>query len=209
MSSFSNVESLRDSQKLIAGAAPRAGYFSLLRQRKVTKRKPTRIRCRCLRSGALCFSPQPGRSRRAIHRPTGTLRASCAQPCGPFPSAAAMLGSEYGTRRVGAFTEMEINNDTSSLVLVFRNPVGGAEHRRVRRIRPRSGRSQDGELSQSAHGCAVCETPANPRRAGHRAQRDSAIGSPFFWVLFFGEAKKSTSTSKGETKDKLHHWREA
>ena len=53
-----------DAGKLLAASAPRAGYLSLLVQRKVTKRKHTRSRRRPLR-----FSPRPGasRTRRALN----------------------------------------------------------------------------------------------------------------------------------------------
>ncbi len=68
-------------------------------------------------------------------------------------------------------------------------PSGCAEERRDWRIRARVCLSdaQRRELS---------ETPPNPSTAGcpvASAQGTQTAGSPFFWVLFFGEAKKSTS----------------
>ncbi len=68
-------------------------------------------------------------------------------------------------------------------------PSGCAEERRVWRIRARVCLSdaQRRELS---------ETPPNPSTAGcpvASAQGTQTVGSPFFWVLFFGEAKKSAS----------------
>jgi hypothetical protein len=37
-----------------------------------------------------------------------------------------------------------------------------------------------------------------PRHAAVRCMTGRVIGSPFFWVLFFGEAKKSTSTFRSK-----------
>jgi len=67
--------------------------------------------------------------------------------------------------------------------------LGGSRAAHVRR--PRSGQ--------------VCADPAQTeqRSVPEAQRRDSAFGSPFFWVLFFGEAKKSASPAgarPGQTK---------
>ena len=67
----------------------------------------------------------------------------------------------------------------------FGFPSGCAEERSGQRIRARDCLS---EASSS-------ETPLDASTAGcpQRSEGTQRVGSPFFWVRFFGEAKKSTS----------------
>jgi hypothetical protein len=53
-------------------------------------------------------------------------------------------------------------------------------------------------LSEARDG-RVWRRPENgeQRRAGHRTKCGARSGSPFFWLLFFGEAKKSDSAAEG------------
>ena len=66
-------------------------------------------------------------------------------------------------------------------------PSGCAEERSGQRIRARD--------CLSAAGASSSETPLDASTAGcpQRSEGTQRVGSPFFWVRFFGEAKKSTS----------------
>src|SRR5690606_2276013 len=72
------------------------------------------------------------------------------------------------------------------------HPSGWAEERRQKRIRAcdclSAASSSKTPLLSSTAGC--------PQRSGG----SQTIGSPFFWVLFFGEAKTKCLARRGETR---------
>ncbi len=73
----------------------------------------------------------------------------------------------------------------------FPRPVGAAEHRSPFAMKRASC------LRRPCISGAELGERANGREAQGTRRSGPAFGSPFFWVLFFGEAKKSTSPSKG------------
>jgi hypothetical protein len=57
----------------------------------------------------------------------------------------------------------------------------------------------DDELSSTAHGCAVGETPELPRSAGNpHSGRD--LGVRFSWLLLFAHTKRSNTRQQGAEK---------
>jgi hypothetical protein len=145
-------------------------------------------------------SPKESRQRKG-EPTTGPLRGSLrcsvrpgyaqtrfAQTCAPlFPGAPALLSpfGRQGARGIGlpfsqAWWPMgESVPELCRHALASSAGLGGNRAAHVRR--PRSGQ--------------VCADPARTeqRSRPEAKRRDSASGSPFFWVLFFGEAKKSAS----------------
>ena len=169
-----------------AGGSPAATHFLLSRQKKVSKEKATLLSATpfACATGAACGA----RSSR------GRARTRYAQTIArPYPSVPALLGA--ARRGVGADsgTGSGSGEDAQSasspprirIGFLFPHPSGWAEERRQKRIRARDCLS---EASSS-------EPPLLPSTAGclERSGRTQTIGSPFFWVLFFGDAKKSAS----------------
>jgi len=177
---------------------PAATHFSLLRQRKVSKRKATLLAASLrFAAGNLRCSVQPG---------SGTNSPSAQTSAGPDPSGPALLGASRrgGRRNTKPPTDKEqirTPEDTrtrlgeSLLVLVswyfgIRSPlpIGPcvcAEERRARRIR--------------AHAClseaSLHETPAGPSTAGcpgakRRGRRHQ--GRLFFGDFLLAKQKKVT-----------------
>ena len=165
----------------MAGGSPAASNFSLLRQRKVTKRKATLLSATLrFATGTLRCSVQPG-SR--SNSPAAQTIAS------PDPSGPALLGAD---RR--AWERIQTANTNSQLpqnaLCAFCSPIpislpptrpGWAEQRRWRRDQGRSCLSRR----------RVLRTPAGveQHRLPGAQRRDPDCGSPFLCLLSFGEAK--------------------
>ena len=142
-----------------------ATHFSLLRQRKVSKRKASR------RQGRFAV-PCAARTARGLaklaslgQRQPWSERCSAAQPClngGEFkhPNTPAVRALGAGTRRYEEASSAESGGSGAQMF-----EPGGRVSAHPARIEQRSVPAQPGDES----------------------------GSLFFWVLFFGEAKKSTS----------------
>jgi hypothetical protein len=78
-----------------------------------------------------------------------------------------------------------ISNSTYGFSLV---PYGAPEHRR-REPDPPEGARDGSRAATKAHGRAFCR----PRLPAVTRRISAPSGCPFFWVLFFGQAKKRTS----------------
>ena len=211
----------------------RARYFSLLRQRKVPKRKATPslrpLRCApgqtCVGAVAGCAveltalrrsfvqtstasqltkhgrcdahaTPQPPRRRRSQQ---GWGSRTAEQPTSV--RAIASLGPDFAARGACARDSGPSEAKARGYVwfptpLWMRRGAQRAGWRVCRRTHALRGLTRcgclSGERQRAASSTAhtACEHHRLPRS---EAQGTQTAGSPFFWVLFFGEAKKSTS----------------
>ena len=166
-----------------AGGCPAATYFLLLRQKKVSKEKATPLPASpALRSGATCGA----RSSRC------RVRTRCAQTIArPDPAGPALLGAvRRGGIEIGS--AIGLRQGRAKRVLAsphphsFLHPVGlgrGAQAKADQgsRLSEPKASSSETPLLASTAGC--------PQRSGGT----QTIGSPFFSLGFFGEAKKSKS----------------
>ncbi len=181
------------SQSAGGSALAARAYFLLLRQKKVAKEKATPgCAVGCADSPALL----------------GTGGGCGTRPCGAqtvlalFPPAPALLGAPHGDPKSGAVQLAEqpfdccgrppkkAKNQPHRLSTdAFRAPLRGAEQRR------RAGGSR---LALSEPQASLASRPAC-RVAQGTGQRPAPIrGSPFLWLLSFGEAKESTPARKAE-----------
>ena len=201
----------------------RARYFSLLRQRKVPKRKATpslrplrgakgqtcggavagcaveltALRCSFVQTSTASQStkhgrcdahatPQPPRRRRSQQ---GWDSRTAEQPNSQHPSGPLLRSASFCGRKRHALRKLGRAKQRPVWLFGSLCPSGCAEERRVWRIRARDCLS---EVKRS-------EFERDPAKPEHRrlprseAQGTQTVGSPFFWVLFFGEAKKSAS----------------
>ncbi len=183
----------------------RARYFSLLRQRKVPKRKatPSLRPLRCAK-GQTCGGAAVGCAvelalrcarRSDIHGESVDEAWALRRPCSPRNRPAAGAASRGGQPNIQTTEQPDIHSGHR-----FARP----RLRSARRLRPRSG----AERSDGPCGCSVPRAPLDvPSTAGcpvAPAQGTQTVGSPFFWVLFFGEAKKSTSPAGRLPASALH-----
>ncbi len=175
----------------------RATYFLLLRQKKVSKEKATPLSATpSLRYGATCGARVSRglaelaslKQLRALIRET--LRSSAQPEGGETTRAIALLGHEAAAgaqrqrRWVLGIWDWLFGAERSEGVSVS-TPSGCAGERSVSRIRARPC------LSEASLG----ETPRNVSTAGcpERSAGTQPAGSPFLWLLSFGEAKESSS----------------
>ena len=107
-------------------------------------------------------------------RAVAALGLACAahSACGPLVPSAAMARGDFGSQPL----------------------LYAPAARRGWRIRARD--------CLSAAGASSSETPPAPSTAGcpQRSAGTQTAGSPFFWVLFFGEAKNKYLARRGETR---------
>jgi hypothetical protein len=159
----------RAIQNLIAVSAPRAGDFSLLVQREVTKRKHARMARHLLASRLAAWEV----ARQDIPVRAGDRRDPSRRPSGSRRSA-ARLGAPYGSKKNS----------------VPRIEVGGSPPRSARRV-PQPEREFSSEplfeSSRVVGGRRVGERPLGRGTEGVFARS----GVCFFWLLFFAQAKKS------------------
>ena len=220
-----------------AGLSPRrARYFSLLRQRKVPKRKATPslrpLRCAkgqtCGVSVAGCAVELALRCARRsdIHGESVHEAWALRRPCSPHNRPAAGAASRGGTaehpnsqhpfgpslrsaqfaQRVALAparwgraqrSEAKARVDVlSPLPLWMRRGAQRAGWRVCRRTHALRELTRCGCLSgarQRAASSAAHTAREHRRLPRSEAQGTQTAGSPFFWVLFFGEAKECTS----------------
>ncbi|MDQ0588968.1 hypothetical protein QFZ47_003077 [Variovorax paradoxus] len=179
----------------------RASYFSLLRQRKVGKRKATLLSAslRCATGNLRCSTP------------AGVRRTRFAQTAAALiPPPSALLGAyrRGGSRRAIASLGRGQPQQPNSI------PTANTNHRRrcapavawwpsaakARVVCPplcmRRGAERFADQGRSCLSEASSADPAKRehRRLPHSAAKGSqTVGSPFFCLRFFGEAKKSRS----------------
>ena len=182
-------EEMRVSRCLAWGSALRASYFLLLRQKKVSKEKATPGSASgCARSLALLDGPGGWQTR---------LRLRQRQPTAPGPPA--LLSASQGARKTipaqAVFRIFAIfcAVDRNSLFLspggrqpdVFPGPHVA---RRATQMRP----GVVGEDCLRAAGPSSAAPGPYRVAQGSRRSRPHNLGSPSFWLLFLGEARKST-----------------
>jgi len=185
------VFSVLPERQAFAGMCARLRtHFSLSRQRKVSKRKATPLSAtRSQASGNLSDAGLAGnRSNSAIasnnrgsfFRKTRITQAHTEGDHGLFVALRATLqaSSPAGTRQC---------------CNARRSRASSAMHGAVVRRRVAQGWADQGSRLFEAKPSSS-ETPPGPSNAAYRhTVPGDAFGSLFFWVLFFGEAKKSTS----------------
>ena len=171
----------------LGGSALRAAYFLLLRQKKVSKEKAT-----------------PGYAVGVADCPAllATGGGCGTRPCGPqtvlalFPPAAALLGASHGDPKSVAdqaasfFIEYcgrppkKPKKACRPLISdAFGVPLRGAEQRR---------RAGGLRLALSEPQASLASRPARRVAQGTGRSPAPTQGSPFLWLLSFGEAKEST-----------------
>jgi len=156
--------------------ARRRSNFLLLRQKKVTKEKATLV------------SVTPALPGQPAMLATGGSRAN--SPCGlkharllirlPLCFSAQTQGNPTSQAHKGAPWRVLVE-------CVF------APQRRVRRRVAQGRAEKEAQMSEPAGRVSALPALAEQRSVPCAQRRDDVPGSPFFWVLCFGEAKKSTS----------------
>ena len=178
---------MRVSPCLVTGSALRASYFLLLRQKKVSKEKAT--------PGS---APGCARSLALLGRPGGWLNSPAAQTtpadC-PRPACVAQRLSRgpknhpcsSGVPHFCHFFVVDRNSLFSRLPVEPRRLLGPHVARRATQVLAEKGRG----LSEGRS--PEFRSPRQYRVAqGSRRSRPHNLGSPSFWLLFLGEARKST-----------------
>jgi len=203
--SFSRSSRFQGTGSLLSPAGrgrPAATHFSLLRQRKVSKRKATRS------LGPLRFATgQP-----AVLEPSGVrLNSLRSDNAGPDPLVSALLGpARTGQAGSGAGTEDKKNNpntnkDTPRRVLVdsgIRDTVFGCL---VFRVPLWMRRGAEGQTDQGwrclseAQRSEFSQTPAGPSTAGcpQRSGGTQQPGSPFLLLTFLLAKQKKSELPPG------------
>ena len=164
----------------------RGAPWNSLRCVAASFRHPRRVSSRGMGASTPMLTPQPPRRRRSQQ---GVDSRTSKQPNSRTSiRAIAALGPSCAARGACA-REMRPSEATARVDVVPPCPSGCAEERRVWRIRARDCLSE-AQRSEFERDPAGREHRRLPRS---EAQGTQTVGSPFFWVLFFGEAKKSTS----------------
>jgi hypothetical protein len=176
------------------GSAWRASYFLLLRQKKVSKEKATP-------GCAVGYADSPA----LLGTGGGCGTRGCASQTvlALFPPAPALLGAPHGgpksASRSNCGREADCcgrprkkpKNETHCLSPdALPGPLRGAEQRR------NAGGSR---LALSEPQASFASRPAFRVAQGIRRSRTPTQGSPFLWLLSFGEAKESTPARKAES----------
>jgi hypothetical protein len=175
------------------GTALRASHFLLLRQKKVSKEKATP-------GYAVGYADSPALL--ATGGGCGTRGCASQTVLALFPPAPALLGTSHGDPKgVSALPaehffdccgrpEKKLKNETHCFSPdAFPGPLRGAEQRR------NAGGSR---LALSEPQASLASRPAFRVAQGIRRSRTPTQGSPFLWLLSFGEAKESTPARKAE-----------
>ena len=204
-----------------AGLSPRrARYFSLLRQRKVPKRKATPS-LRPLRGakGQTCVGAVAGCAVELTALRCSFVQTSTASQCTKHARSDARATPQPPRRRRSqqGGDSRTAEQPTSVRAIASLGPDFAARGACAREMGPSAAMARVDVLlpvplwmRRGAQGLADQGSRVSERRAAARVERDPAkpehrrlprseaqgtqtVGSPFFWVLFFGEAKKSTS----------------
>ncbi|SEL85444.1 hypothetical protein SAMN05518845_11270 [Variovorax sp. YR750] len=190
----------------------RATYFSLLRQRKVGKRKATllsvslrfatgNLRCsaqegvrrtRFAQTAAALIPPAPallGTARREWDAPS--LRSATEQPLQAFASRGGALRPRGFAKPDSPFQAQQARSACCALVAEQRDGPQVFNPLWLRRGAQR--------FADKGRSCLSEASSADPAKREHRrlprseVKGSQTVGSPFFCLLFFGEAKKSRS----------------
>jgi hypothetical protein len=176
----------------LAGGGPAATHFSLYRQRKVSKRKATPLSAsRSEAAGNLfCGGLARNRSNSAI---ASDNRGSISRHP---PTTQAHTEGEKRIPLVALCATLRTKNCSAGSLRsnARQSRVSCAAPRAVMRRRVAQGVAEKG-AQMFEHAGRVSAHPADPEQHSlpTAQRRDDAFGSPFFSVVFFGEAKKSAS----------------
>jgi len=186
------VLSISPASDAVAGMCARLRtHFSLSRQRKVSKRKATPLSAtRSKASGNLSGAGVAGNRSNSLRSDN---RGSFSRQT--RPTQAHTEGAQHGLLVARSATLQTVSSSSDN------NKCCNARHRRassvarcavVRRRVAQGWADQGSRLFEAKPSSS--ETPPGPSNAAYRhSVPGDAFGSLFFWVLFFGEAKKSTS----------------
>ena len=166
-----------------------ASYFLLLRQKKVSKEKATLGRCRLRRFPALLGTPGGWlNSPAAQTTPAESPRHSCvARHLSRGPEKQPVLRRCSAGFDFCPFLAVDRNRPIFRVLREpprFSGPVWRAEQRRS------AGGSRRGLFEGRSP--EFRSRPALRAAQGSRRSRPRKLGSPFLWLLSFGEAKEST-----------------
>ncbi len=204
-----------------AGLSPRrARYFSLLRQRKVPKRKatPSLRPLRCAK-GQTCGGAVAGCAVELTALRCSFVQTSTASQSTKHGRCDAHATPQPPRRRRSqqGWDIRTAEQPTSVRAIAALGLVSRAQAPRAAQAGPSEAKARGDVLlpvplwmRRGAQGLADQGSRVSERRAAARVERDPAkpehrrlprraaagtqtVGSPFFWVLFFGEAKKSAS----------------
>ncbi len=215
-------------RRLFAGCGPAATHFLLLRQKKVSKEKATPLSAtRSFAAGNLSCDGLAGNrsnslrsdNRGSFSRQTATTQAhtegvggrllvalratlpdSVTHDCklNPVTVSASDIPSPF-CHNIGI-------NSAACICNARRSRASSALPCAVVRRRVAQGWADQGSRLFEA----IAEFERDPAQTEQRSVpeaplRDDAFGSPFFWVLFFGEAKKSASPAGARPGQRAPH----
>jgi len=210
----------------LAGCGPAATHFLLLRQKKVSKEKATPLSAtRSFAAGNLSCDGLAGNrsnslrsdNRGSFSRQTATTQAHTEGVGGRLLVALCATLRCKGTHTnalnsTSDFICTDSKNDSFSasegdcICNARRSRASSAAPCAVVRRRVAQGWADQGSrLSE-----ATAEFERDPAQTEQHSVpeallRDDAFGSPFFWVLFFGEAKKSASPAGARPGQRAPH----
>jgi len=150
-------------------------YFLLLRQKKVAKEKAT-PGCAAGVAGSPALLEAGGRCGTRGYAPQTVLAL--------FPPASPLLGAPHGDPK--SVSDQRTNAQSTD---GLPGPLRGAEQRR---------RAGGIRLAVSEPQASLASRPACRVAQGTGRSPAPTQGSPSFWLLFLGEARKSTPASKAE-----------
>jgi hypothetical protein len=174
----------------------RATHFLLLRQKKVSKEKAT---------PTVCVPSQRYGQPAVLDAGGGPQNSLRSNSCGPDPACiCAPRRIQKGWEPTGhRFARPNQNPTANSITTPAARSAAGAwwpSEAKARVDSPplcmrRGAQGFADQGSQLFERSEFCETPRNPSPAGcpQRSEGSQTVGSPFFCLRFFGEAKKSRS----------------
>ena len=180
-------------------SALRASHFLLLRQKKVSKEKATPgavpgcARCLALLEtpGGWLNSPAAQTTPADYPRRFSVARRSTRGPKNGAGPTTKQFSGCYGAHEKKAKTAYPYSTTDA-----FPGPLSGAEQRR---------RAGGFRLAVFEPQASLASHPACRVAQGTGQRPAPNQGSPFLWLLSFGEAKESTPALKAETNDNSNH----
>ncbi len=166
----------------------------------------SRSRCAAELTSLLCSSVQTAAASQSTKRghPSVSTRTPTAVLLGTARGAAIRAIAALGPQYAGA-ARRESKAERSDGPCGLPPPSGCAWggvlagwrlHRRMQSLRDLTGRGcLNGAAQQQSEFCGPPRQRPDPSCPVATAKGSQPVGSPFFWVLFFGEAKKSASAA--------------
>jgi hypothetical protein len=184
----------------------RPPHFSLLRQRKVSKEKASLSQVRCAvpcaaRSGQVWRKLGFVSNMRQPDPPAAALLSPVSMALHPEDQLRS-LAFGVANSRISPSPRLDDPSASAATRDTTQPACKVSASERTRGTRPQAPPPHAMRPCRAAqHGadqgwrCLSAASLARPRptRAAQGTPKGHGLGSPFFWVLFFGEAKKSTS----------------